>query len=157
MSVKPIPEGFHSITPYLSIKNAAKAIEFYKHAFGASECFRLVTPTGKIGHAEIRIGDSSIMLSEECDEGPLCSPQTLGGATVGLHLYVEDVDALSAQAVKAGAKVVRPVADQFYGDRTGTLEDPFGHVWFIATHKEELTPEEIHKRAEALFEQHKGS
>lgn len=157
MSVKPIPEGYHSITPYLSIKGAAKAIEFYKHAFGASECFRLVTPIGTIGHAEIRIGDSSIMLSEACDEGPLCSPQTLGGASVGLHLYVEDVDAVFAQAVGAGAKAVMPVRDQFYGDRTGTLEDPFGHIWFIATHKEELTQEEINKRAEALFEQRNGS
>lgn len=157
MSVKPIPEGYHSITPYLSIKGAAKAIEFYKHAFGAAECFRLVTPIGTIGHAEIRIGDSAIMLSEACDEGPLCSPQTLGGASVGLHLYVADVDAVFAQAVGVGAKTVMSVRDQFYGDRTGTLEDPFGHIWFIATHKEELTPEEINKRAEALFEQRNGA
>ncbi len=153
MTVKPIPDGYHSVTPYLSIKGAAEAIEFYKRAFSATELFRLVAPSGEIGHAEIKIGDSPIMLADPCEEGAFRSPQSLGGSSVGIHVYVEDVDALFAQAVDAGAKAVRPVQDQFYGDRTGTLEDPFGHVWFLATHKEDLTPEEINKRAEALFKQ----
>lgn len=153
MAVKPVPDGYHSITPYLSIKGAAEAIEFYLRAFGATESFRLVAPNGNIGHAEIRIGSSVIMLADSCEGGPFRNPQSLGGSSVGLHVYVEDVDVLFAQAVAAGAKVVRPVQDQFYGDRTGTLEDPFGHVWFLATHKEDLTSEEINKRAEALFKQ----
>lgn len=153
MTIKPIPDGYHSVTPYLSIKDAAKAIDFYKRAFGATELFRLVAPSGEIGHAEIKIGDSQIMLADPCEEGTFRNPQTLGGTSVGLHVYVQDVDTLFARAVDAGAKTVRPVQDQFYGDRTGTLEDPFGHVWFLATHKEELTPEEINKRAEALYKQ----
>ena len=153
MAIKPIPDGYHSVTPYLSIKGAAEAIEFYKRAFSATELFRLVAPSGEIGHAEIKIGDSPIMLADPCEEGPFRNPQSLGGSSVGLHVYVEDVDALFARAVDAGAKTVRPVQDQFYGDRTGTLEDPFGHVWFLATHKEELTPEEINRRAEALYKQ----
>jgi len=153
MTVKAIPEGFHSVTPYLSIEGATGALEFYKRAFNATEMFRLPTPTGEIGHADIIIGDSHIMLSDPCEESPIPSPQVLGGSSVGLHVYVEDVDAIFAQAVNAGAKEVKPVEDQFYGDRTGTLEDPFGHIWFLATHKEELTPEEINKRAETLFKQ----
>lgn len=153
MTVKTIPESFHSITPYLSIKGAAAALEFYKRAFNATEMFRLAAPSGDIGHADIVIGDSHIMLSDECEEGSMPSPQSLGGSSVGLYIYVEDVDLLFAQAVNAGAKEVKPVEDQFYGDRTGTLEDPFGHIWFLATHKEDLTPEEINKRAEALFNQ----
>ncbi|MGH8583216.1 MAG: VOC family protein [Gammaproteobacteria bacterium] len=151
MTVKSIPDGYHSVTPYLSIKGAADAIEFYKRAFGAKELFRLVAPGGEIGHAEIKIGDSPIMLADPCEEGAFRNPRALGGSSIGLHVYVEDVDGLFAQAVRAGAKVVKPVQDQFYGDRTGTLEDPFGHVWFLATHKEDLTPEEINARAEALF------
>ncbi|MGH8576603.1 MAG: VOC family protein [Gammaproteobacteria bacterium] len=153
MTVKPIPDGYHSVTPYLSIKGAAEAIEFYKRAFSATELFRLVAPSGEIGHAEIKIGNSAIMLADPCETGPFRSPQSLGGSSIGLHVYVEDVDAVFAQAVDAGVKMVKPVQDQFYGDRTGTLEDPFGHVWFLATHKEDLTPEEIKKRADALFEQ----
>jgi len=153
MTVRPKPDGYHSVTPYLSIKGAAEAIEFYKRAFSATELFRLVAPSGDIGHAEIKIGNSAIMLADPCETGPFRSPQSLGGSSIGLHVYVEDVDALFAQAVGAGAKVVKPVQDQFYGDRTGTLEDPFGHVWFLATHKEDLTSEEIKKRAEALFKQ----
>jgi PhnB protein len=153
MTVKAIPDGYHSVTPYLSIRGAAQAVEFYQRAFNATEVFRLVAPSGEIGHAEIRIGDSAIMLADPCEEGSFRHPQSLGGSSVGLHLYVEDVDALFAQAVAAGAKTIRAVQDQFYGDRTGTLEDPFGHVWFLATHKEELTPEEINQRAEALFRQ----
>jgi PhnB protein len=152
MTAKPIPEGYHSVTPYLSIQGAAEAIEFYKRAFGAIELFRLVVPSGEIGHAEIKIGDSSIMLADPCETGAFRSPQSLGGSSVGLHVYVEDVDAQFVQAVEAGAKIVKPAEDQFYGDRSGTLEDPFGHVWFLATHKEDLTPEEIDKRAAALFD-----
>jgi PhnB protein len=153
MSVKAIPDGFHSITPYLGIEHAADAIEFYKRVFGATELFRLLAPNGTVGHAEISIGDSSIMLGEPCNPGPLRSSQSQPGTSVGLHLYVSDVDGQFAQAVEAGAKVIRPVQDQFYGDRSGTLEDPFGHVWFIATHKEDLSVEEIGRRAEALFKQ----
>ena len=153
MTIKSIPDGYHSVTPYLSIKGAAQAIEFYKRAFSATELFRLVAPSGEIGHAEIKIGDSPIMLADPCEEGAFRNPLSLGGSSVGLHVYVEDVDALFVQAVDAGAKALRPVQDQFYGDRTGTLEDPFGHVWFLATHKEDLTPEEINRRAEALFKQ----
>lgn len=153
MTVKPIPEGYHSVTPYLMIKGASEAIEFYKRALGATEIFRLTQPNGQIGHAEIKIGDSSIMLADPCEQGAFRNPRSLGGSSVGLHVYVEDVDAQFAQAISAGAKVVKPVQDQFYGDRTGTLEDPFGHIWFLATHKEELTPEEINRRAEALFKQ----
>jgi PhnB protein len=138
---------------YLSIKGAAKALEFYKQAFNATEILRLAAPSGEIGHADIIIGNSHIMLADQCKESPIPSPQTLGGSSVGLHVYVDDVDALYAQAINAGAKQIKPVEDQFYGDRTGTLEDPFGHIWFLATHKEDLTPEEINKRAEALFSQ----
>ena len=153
MTVKPIPDGYHSITPYLSIEGATGAIEFYKRAFGAVELFRLITPTGAIGHAEIRIGDSPIMLADPCAEGAFRNPRSLGGSSVGLHVYVEDVDALFAQALAAGAKLIKPLQDQFYGDRSGTLEDPFGHIWFLATHREDLSPEEIDRRAEALFKQ----
>ena len=153
MTIKPIPDGYHSVTPYLSIKGATEAIEFYKRAFNATELFRLVAPNGQIGHAEIKIGDSAIMLADACEDGAFRNPQSLGGSSVGLHVYVEDVDALFVRAVDAGAKAVRPVQDQFYGDRSGTLEDPFGHVWFLATHKEDLAPEEINRRAEALFKQ----
>jgi PhnB protein len=151
MSVKPIPEGYHSVTPYLSIKGATEAIEFYKRAFNAIEIFRLPTPSGEIGHAEIKIADSHIMMSDPCEESPIPSPQALGGSSVGLHLYVEDVDAIFTQAVNAGASEVKPVEAQFYGDRMGTLKDPFGHIWFLSTHKEDLDPEEIQERAEALF------
>jgi PhnB protein len=155
MKVNPIPEGCHSVTPYLMIKGASEAIEFYKRAFDATELFRLDAPNGMVGHAEIKIGDTSLMLADPCEEGAFRSPQSLGGSSVALHLYVEYVDAQFAQAVNAGAKVVKPVQDQFYGDRTGTLEDPFGHIWFLATHKEDLTSEEINRRAETLFKEHK--
>ncbi len=153
MPVNPIPENYHSVTPYLSIKGAAKALEFYKQAFNATEMLRLAAPSGEIAHAEIIIGNSHIMLADQCKESPIPSPRTLGGSSVGLHIYVDDVDALYAQAINAGATQIKPVEDQFYGDRTGTLEDPFGHIWFLATHQEDLTPEEINKRAEALFSQ----
>lgn len=153
MTVKYIPENFHSVTPYLSLSRAAEAIEFYKRAFNAIEVLRLPAPNGTVGHAEIRIGDSPIMLADVCEESPIPNPEGLGGSSVGLHVYVQDVDALFAQAVKAGAAVIKPVEDQFYGDRTGTLKDPYGHVWFLATHKEDLSPEEIAQRAQALFGQ----
>ncbi len=147
--VKPIPEGYHTATPYLIIKGAARAIEFYKKAFGATELMRMAQPDGRIGHAEIRIGNSPIMLADEVPEMGHRSPQSLGGSPVSILLYVEDVDALFNQAVSAGAKVQKPVQDQFYGDRIGGVTDPFGHVWYIATHKEEVSPEEMRKRAAA--------
>lgn len=151
MPVQPVPEGYHSVTPYLSIRGAAKALDFYQKAFNAIERFRLPMPNGDIGHAEIQIGDSVIMLADGCDEFDFRSPDLVGGTSVGIHLYVNDVDALFEQAIAAGASTVKPVEDQFYGDRSGTLKDPFGHVWFLATHKEDLTPEEIDQRAAALF------
>lgn len=152
MAVKPIPEGQHSITPYLGIKEAARAIEFYKKAFGAIEMFRLEGPDGRVGHAELKIGDSSLMLAEPCDQGAgLTASESLAGAAVGLHLYVEDVDALFAQAIAAGGIEVSPVKDQFYGDRSGSLKDPFGNLWFVSTHKEDVSVEEIRERAARLF------
>lgn len=153
MTIKFIPESFHSVTPYLSIKGATEALEFYKRAFNATETFRISTPSGEIGHADIIIGNSHIMLSDYCEESPIPSPQALGVSSVGLYIYVEDVDALYTQAINVGAKEVKPVEDQFYGDRTGTLKDPFGHIWFLATHKEDLTPEDVAKRAELLFKE----
>ena len=147
MSVKPIPEGFHTVTPYLIIKNASDAIEFYKRAFGATETMRLSGPQGKVGHAEIRIGSSPLMLADEFPEMGFSGPQGSTGSPVGIHLYVEDVDLIFSQAITAGAKVLRPVSDQFYGDRSGTLADPFGHIWHVATHKEDLSLDEIKKRA----------
>jgi len=151
MTAKPIPDGYNTATRYLSISGAKDAIEFYKLAFGATEVFRLNTPTGDIAHAEIKIGDSLIMLSEPSEDSPMPSPDTLGGSTVAIHLYVEDVDAMFEQAIDAGALDIKSVEDQFYGDRMGTLKDPFGHIWFISTHKEDLTPEEIQHRAQAFF------
>ena len=146
-AIKPIPEGYHSVTPYLILSNASEAIAFYKKALGAEESLRLGGPGGRIDHAEIRIGDSCIMLADEHPEIQALSPETIGGSPVSIHLYVEDVDAVVARAVAAGAKLIRPVADQFYGDRTGGIEDPFGYRWFIATHKEDLTMDEIRQRA----------
>jgi len=150
MATRPIPEGYHTVTPYLYIKGAAQAIEFYKKAFGATEIMRMGGPGDTIGHAEIEIGNSRIMLSDESPQMGARSPQTLGGSAVGLLLYVEDVDAMAKRAVDAGAKVVRPVENQFYGDRAGTFEDPFGHQWFIHTHVEDVSPEEMEKRSAAL-------
>ena len=149
MTVKPIPEGYHSVTPYLIVSGASDAIAFYKKALGAQEVMRLADPGGKVHHAEIKIGDSRIMLADEHPEIQALSPKTVGGSPVSIHLYVEDVDAAVERAVAAGAKLVRPVADQFYGDRTGGVEDPFGYRWFIATHKEDLTMDEIRRRAAA--------
>lgn len=149
MAVKPIPEGYHSVTPHLCVKGAAQAIEFYKKALAASERMRAEQPDGRIGHAEIQIGDSVIMLADEFPEMDARSPQTLGGSPVSIYLYVQDADATFNRAVAAGAKVKRPIADQFYGDRVGGIEDPFGHTWWISTHTEDLSPEEIEKRAAA--------
>lgn len=146
---RPIPEGYHSVTPYLIIKGAADAIEYYKMAFGATELMRMPAPGGTIGHAEIKIGDSPIMLADEFPEMGYKSPQTLGGTPVSIMIYVDDVDTVFKQAIAAGGKEQRPVQDQFYGDRTGTLEDPFGHVWHVGTHVEDLSPEEMERRARA--------
>ena len=147
---KPIPDGYHTATPYLIVKGAAKAIDFYQRAFGASELFRMPIPDGKIMHAEIRIGNSPIMLADEFPERNIVSPQSLGGTPVGLLLYVEDVDARFRQAIDAGGTVERPVENQFYGDRSGTLVDPFGHRWTIATHVEDVSSEEMEKRFAAM-------
>src|SRR5580700_1187267 len=149
-TVKAIPEGFEGATPYLSIKGAADAIEFYKKAFGATETMRMANPDGRIGHAELHIGKAKIMLADEHPEIGFLSPRTLGGSPVMIHIYVADIDALAAQAEAAGAKVKRAVSDQFYGDRTGQFEDPFGHVWHFATHKEDVSAEEMQKRAAAF-------
>lgn len=147
--VKPIPEGYHTATPYLIVKGGADALEFYKKAFGAKESLRMMQPDGRVGHAEIKIGDSVIMLADEQPEIGARSPQSYGGTPVTIHLYVEDVDGVFNQAVAAGAKVLRPLQDQFYGDRSGGIEDPFGHAWYIATHVEDVPHEELKKRAAA--------
>ena len=149
MAVKPVPDGYHTVTPYLIVNDAVRAIDFYKQAFGATELFRMQKPDGKIGHAELKIGDSPIMLADEHPEAGAKSPQSLGGAAVSILLYVEDADAVTEQAVAAGAKVLRPLQDQFYGDRSATLSDPFGHTWHVATHIEDVTPEEMQKHIEA--------
>jgi PhnB protein len=156
MAVKPIPDGYHTVTPYLIVKGAAAAIEFYKKAFGATELMRMAGPGGCVMHAEVRIGDSLVMLADESPEMGARGPQTVGGSPVSLCLYVEDVDAVAGRATAAGAKVVRPVQDQFYGDRSGTFSDPFGHVWTIATHKEDVSHEEMKRRAEAFMQQCKS-
>lgn len=150
--VKPIPEGYHSVTPYLIVKGAANAIEFYKQAFGATETLRMPQPDGRIGHAELRIGDSTIMLADEFPERNIRGPESLGGTPVMLHLYIDDVDTVAKRAVAAGAKEIRPVQNQFYGDRSGMFADPFGHQWNISTHVEDLSPEEIGKRAAAAVQ-----
>jgi PhnB protein len=154
MTVSPIPKGYHTATPYLVVDGAASAIEFYKEAFGATEVMRLPGPGGKVMHAEIRIGDSPIMLADEVPQMNIRGPATLGGSPVSILLYVDDVDAQFSQAIAAGAKEQRPVKDQFYGDRSGTLVDPFGHIWSVATHKQDLTPDEIQTRFEAVMKEH---
>jgi PhnB protein len=150
-ATKPIPDGYHSATPYLIVKGAAEAIDFYKRAFGATESLRMADPKGGIAHAEIKIGDSVIMLADEHPNMGYRGPRSLGGSAVSIMLYVTDVDGTFDRAVKAGAKAQRPVANQFYGDRSGTLEDPFGHIWTISTHVEDVAPEEMKRRAAAAF------
>ena len=149
--VKPIPDGYNSVTPYLIIDNgrASQALDFYARAFNAKEIMRMPGPEGRIMHAEIRLGDSVVMLADESPKMEAFGPQHYGGSPISLHVYVPDVDATAKQAETAGAKVIRPVADQFYGDRTGMLEDPFGHVWTVGTHTEDLSPEEMKQRMAA--------
>jgi len=151
MTAKAIPDGYRTATPYLIVKGAADAIEFYKRAFGATEILRMADPQGRVGHAEIEIGDSVIMLADEHPAMGYRGPRSLGGSSVSILLYLEDVDSVFERALKAGAKAQRPVANQFYGDRSGTLEDPFGHVWTVATHVEDVAPEEMKRRAEAAM------
>ena len=147
MKTKYIPDGYHTATPYLIVNGGARAIEFYKKAFGATELMRMPGPGGKVMHAEVKIGDSRIMLADEFPEMDARGPQSIGGTPVSLMLYFEDSDAVTARAVSAGAKMLRPVQDQFYGDRSGTLADPFGHLWSVATHKKDVSPEEMAKGA----------
>lgn len=147
-SVKPIPDGYHSVTPYLICDRATEAIEYYKKAFGATELFRM-DHEGKVGHAELKIGDSPIMLADEYPQMGYRSPKSLGGTPVSIMIYVEDVDTVYQRAIDAGATEVKPLQDQFYGDRSGTLTDPFGHVWTIATHKEDVSMEEMNRRMAA--------
>ena len=149
MAVKAIPDGYHTVTPYLIVKGAAAALDFYQRAFGATEMVRMADGHGRIAHAEVQIGDSMVMLADEQHEMGHRGPVSLGGTTVSMVLYVADVDAVFDRAIKAGGKVRRPVADQFYGDRTGMLEDPFGHVWTVGTHTEDLSPEEMKQRMAA--------
>ena len=149
MSVKPIPDGYHSVTPYLIVRGAAKAIDFYAAVFGATELMRMDAPGDKIGHAEIKIGDSIVMLADENPQWSAEGPELLGGTPVHLMVYVEDCDGVFKKAIAAGASETRPLKDQFYGDRSGTLVDPFGHQWTVATHKEDLSAEEMQKRAAA--------
>ena len=151
MAVRPIPAGYHTVTPYLTIRNASDAIEFYRRAFGATELARMADPSGKIANAEIQVGDSRLLIRDETPESP--GPESLGGSPVMIHLFVEDVDQIARQAVSAGAKVLIPVGDQFYGDRSGRLADPFGHIWIVSTHKEDLSPEEMRERASSYMKQ----
>jgi len=148
--VKAVPDGYHSATPYLVVDGATRAIDFYKRAFGAKELMRIPAPGDRVGHAEIKIGDSVIMLADEHPDIHARGPQHYGGSPVSILLYVEDVDTLFKQAIAAGGTETRPVADQFYGDRSGSLKDPFGHSWDLSTHKEDVSPEELHRRMAAL-------
>jgi PhnB protein len=150
LKTKPIPKGYHVVTPYLSVQGAADAIAFYKKAFGAKEVMRMPGPGGTVGHAEIEIGGSRIMLADEFPEMNFRSPRAIGGTPVTIHLYVQDVDKVAKKAVAEGAKLLRPVADQFYGDRSASLEDPFGHVWHVATHIKDIPMKELKKRAAAM-------
>jgi PhnB protein len=156
-NVKPIPEGYHSVTPYLYERNAAAAIEFYKTVFGAEEILRMPGPGGKIMHAEMNIGDSRVMLADENPQVNALGPLSVGGCTSSLYVYVPDVDAVVKRAEAAGATLTRPVKDQFYGDRSGSFTDPFGYTWSVATNVEDVTPEEVGKRASAAMSQSAGS
>lgn len=156
--VRAIPEGYHSITPYLAVNNAADAIDFYKRAFEARETYRLHGPDGKsIINAELKIGDSIVLLSDEFPHGSSRSPSSIGGTTITLHIYAEDVDKTFNQAISAGAIIIMPVMDAFWGDRYGQLKDPFGHIWSIATHKQDLSQEEIQKAGETILKDMMGS
>jgi PhnB protein len=148
MSVKPIPDGCEGVTPYLICKNAGAAIDFYKRAFGAEEMLR-IDHEGLVGHAEMKIGKAGFMLADEFPQMGAVSPQTVGGSSVSLYVYVEDVDAFTEKAIAEGLEIIKPVADQFYGDRSGHFKDPFGHLWGFATHKEDLSPEELNERAKS--------
>jgi len=152
MSVKPVPEGYHTLTPYLTVRDAVRAIDFYKRAFGAEERGVMKGPDGKVMHAELKIGDSIIMLAEEFPEYGALSPQAIGGSAMGLHIYLDGVDAAFDRAVQAGAKVEMPVADQFWGDRYGKLTDPFGHKWSIATHTKDLSIDEMKRDMDEAME-----
>jgi len=147
--VKPIPEGYHTITPYLLVRDAAAAMDYYKKAFGATEIGRFTQPDGRVGHADMKIGDSHFMLADEYPEMGYLGPQSIGGTTFGMALYVDNVDEFFQRAIDAGGKVERAVSDQFYGDRTGTLSDPFGHKWHVSTHVEDVSEEEMERRAKA--------
>jgi PhnB protein len=151
MATKPIPEGYHTLTPYLAVDDAAKAIDWYKKAFSAKERMRMDAPGGKIGHAELEIGDSLVMLSDPFPQASTRPPKELGGTSSSVFMYAEDVDAVVQKAVDAGATVAMEVADQFWGDRFGTITDPFGHLWSIATHVEDVPPEEMAERAKAAM------
>lgn len=155
--VNPVPSGYGSVTPYLHARGAAKAIAFYKKAFGAKELMRIGSPGGKIGHAELQIGSSRIMLADEHPEFGALSPAALGGSPVALHLYLEDVDKVVKRAVRAGATLDRPVENKFYGDRMGTVTDPFGHIWHVSTHIEDMTARELRRRAAAMTKPKAGS
>ena len=151
MAVKPIPDGYHTVTPYLAVEDAAAAIDYYKKVFGAKERVRMDTPEGKIGHAELEIGDSLVMLADAVPQFSTRAPTEVGATTASIFLYVEDVDTVVKGAVDAGATVLMEVADQFWGDRFGTVQDPFGHQWSVATHVEDVPPEEIEERAKAAM------
>ena len=157
MAVKPIPDGYHTVTPYIIVKNCAAALDWYKRAFGAEERDRCPMPDGRIGHAEIQIGDSRLMLADEFPEMNAKSPQTLGGTPFGICLYVLDSDASFQRAVAAGATVERPIADQFYGDRSGTIIDPYGHKWTLSTHKRDVSKDEIERAMKQFAESGKTS
>lgn len=157
MAVKPIPDGFHTLTPYLAVRGAAAAIDWYKKAFGAEERYRMPMPDGKLGHAEIKIGDSVVMLGDEVPQMGCPSPQTLNGSPVSLFMYTTDVDASFRRAVAAGATAQMPPTDMFWGDRFAKIQDPFGHLWSMATHKEDLTDDQIKQRAAAAFGQGRPS
>ncbi|HTV95475.1 MAG TPA: VOC family protein [Steroidobacteraceae bacterium] len=152
MATKSTPEGYHSVTPYLIVKGGAEAINFYQRAFGAVEVMRIPNPDGKIAHAEIKIGDSVVMLADEHPQMGYRSPQSLGGAGVSLLVYLDKVDDVFKGAIASGAKELQPLKNQFYGDRSGTLQDPFGHLWTLATHVEDVAPEELRRRAEKMMQ-----
>ncbi len=151
MNVNFQPKGYTSVIPYLIVRGADEAVKFYQHIFGAKEILRIDAPGGKVGHSELAIGDMKIFLADECPEGEFLGPLSIGGTAISLVVYVEDVDTVFERAVEHGSKAIRPVADQFYGDRSGSIQDPFGHIWNIATHQQDMTHDEMRDRAKALF------